>query len=511
MHELDIVILLAAVLAALGAGGVAGFYGNFLKVGKQLQEAKEESTNILNRAEGERKSLILEAKEEALRIRSGAETSLRDRRSELQRQERRLSGREENLDNRSENLDRRDKALDSRESQVETSIREAEEFRGQQLERLEAISELPVAEAKELLLQRAEEDIQYEVALRYRDAEDRAKEEANEKARLVLSLAIHRLAADVVSESSVSVVPLPSDEMKGRLIGREGRNIRALEAATGVDLIIDDTPEAVTVSCFDPVRREVARAALQKLVQDGRIHPARIEDMVEKARTEVEETIWKEGEQAALDVGVRGLSPEIIRLLGRLKYRYSYGENVLQHSIEVCQIAGMMASEIGADIEVSKMGGLLHDIGKALSHEVEGPHAEIGADVAQRQRIPAPVEHAIRAHHDDDPGTVEAFIVSAADAVSAARPGARRDTVEAYIKRLEALESTAKEFPGVEKTYAIQAGREVRILVKPDSVDDVAASKLARDIVKRIEETLAYPGQIKVTVIRETRNTEYAR
>ena len=322
---------------------------------------------------------------------------------------------------------------------------------------------------------------------------------------------MHRLAADVVSEQSVSVVPLPNDEMKGRLIGREGRNIRALEAATGVDLIIDDTPEAVTISCFDPVRREVARLVLTKLVKDGRIHPARIEDTVEKAKEELEETLWQAGQDAVLESGVKGLNPEIIKLLGRLKLRYSYGENVLQHAVEVSLLSGMLAAEIGADIQISKAGGLLHDIGKALTHEVEGPHAEIGGEVARRYGIPDRVRQAVEEHHDDEMGSVEAFLVATADAMSAARPGVRKDTLERYVQRLEALENVAQSFEGVEKVFAIQAGREVRIMVHPNMVDDIRANKLAHDIVKQIEQDLQYPGQIKVTVIRETRSTEYAR
>ena len=338
-----------------------------------------------------------------------------------------------------------------------------------------------------------------------------ARDEADQNARKVITLAIHRLASDVVSENSVKVISLPNDDMKGRLIGREGRNIRAIEAATGVDLIIDDTPEAVTISCFDPVRREIARQAITKLISDGRIHPARIEEVVEKTRNEVEENIREEGERAVFEAKARGMNPELVKLLGRLKYRYSYGENILQHSVQVSQLSAMLAAEIGANIEVAKLGGLLHDIGKALTHEVEGPHAEIGADVARRYGIPHEVERAIMEHHDEERGSVEAFIVAAADAISAARPGSRRDTLEHYAKRLEELEKVAQSFPGVEKSYAIQAGREVRILVKSAEIDDVMASKLARDVVKKIEDTLVYPGLIKVTVIRETRAVEVAR
>ena len=349
------------------------------------------------------------------------------------------------------------------------------------------------------------------MARRYWELDQQYKEEADQTARKVIALAIQRLAADDVTESTVKTVPLPNDEMKGRLIGREGRNIRAIEQATGVDLIIDDTPEAVTISCFDPIRRETARRALERLIQDGRIHPARIEDMVEKARQEVDQTIKEAGEEAVFESGVRGLSPEMVKLLGRLRYRTSYGGNVLQHSVEVARIAGMLAAEIGLDIGVCKAAGLLHDIGKALSHEVEGPHAEIGGEMAAKYGIAEPIKRAIMEHHDEDKGSPEAFIVVAADAIAAARPGARSDTLEHYAKRLEALEEVAKSFPGVERCFAIQAGREIRIMVQPDDVDDVAAPKLARDITKKIEETLAYPGQIKIVVIRETRAVEYAR
>ena len=353
--------------------------------------------------------------------------------------------------------------------------------------------------------------MKHELARRYSELERQVKEEADDTARKVITSAIQRLASDVVSEHTTAVVSLPNDDMKGRLIGREGRNIKVLESLTGVDVIIDDTPEVVTVSCFDPVRRETARLALQNLVKDGRIQPARIEDMVVRAQKEMEETIQKAGEQATFDSGVTGLDPELVKLLGRLKYRYSYGENVLQHAVEVSLVSGMLAAEIGADIEVAKAGGLLHDIGKALTHEVSGPHAEIGAEIARKYGIQSEVHRAIMEHHDEERGSVEAFLVSAADAISAARPGARKETLEHYVKRLEALEGVATSFPGVEKVFAIQAGREVRIMVKPENVDDYATTSLARDVAKKIEEDLVFPGQIKVTVIRETRSVEYAR
>ncbi len=501
-------IIVLAVLAALGIGGGTGFYFRDSILGGKMRNAVGEA---MEAAEEERKRALLEAKEEALSIRTAAEADLRERRSELQRQERRLINREENLERRSDNLDKREQRQAAQEKELEEEQAQVEAMKRQETEVLENLAALSVNDARELLMRKAEEEIQYEVARRYRDVEQIAKGEADQNARKVVTLAIHRLASDVVSENSVKSIPLPNDDMKGRLIGREGRNIRAIEAATGVDLIIDDTPEAVTISCFDPVRREVARQAITKLISDGRIHPARVEEVVEKTRLEVEENIREEGEKAVFDAKVRGLNPELVRLFGRLKYRYSYGENILQHSVQVSQLAGMLAAEIGANVEVAKMGGLLHDIGKALSHEVEGPHAEIGAEVARKFGIPAEVERAIMEHHDEERGSVEAFIVAAADAISAARPGSRRDTLEHYAKRLEALEEVAQSFPGVEKCYAIQAGREVRILVKSLEVDDVMASKLARDVVKKIEDNLVYPGLIKVTVIRETRVVEVAR
>ncbi len=505
------VLSIVAVLVALGLGTAGGFFVRALMLKRGESAAHDKATAIVTEAEETKKRLVLEGQEEALKLRTTAEQELRDRRNEVQRQERRISHRDEQLLRRNEALDRREKGLDEEEEALKVKVAQLDEFKAKQQAQLEAISGLSMNDAKDLLIRKAEEDVQYELARRYRDMEERAKGEADQKARRIVTLAIHRLASDVVSENTTSVVPLPNDEMKGRLIGREGRNIRAIEAATGVDLIIDDTPEAVTVSCFDPIRREVAKLTLTYLIQDGRIHPARIEDMVNKAQKEIEDTIWKEGERAVFETGVRGMNPEIIKLLGRLKYRYSYGENILQHSIEVSLLSGMMAAELGVNIDVAKAGGLLHDIGKALTHEVEGTHAEIGADVARKYGIPEPIWRAIMEHHDEEMGSVEAFLVAAADAVSAARPGARRDTLEHYVKRLEALEAVANAFPGIEKTFAIQAGREIRIMVKPEEVDDVAAATLARDVVKKIEETLTYPGQIKVMVIREMRNVEYAK
>ena len=504
-------IVVITVLFALSVGAFSGYLVRVFVSGRRYDSAKREASVVLAKAEEKTRALGIEAREEALKVRSEAEAESKQRRNELAQLERRLSNREENAENRTTNLERRERSLNDKEKSIEEQQVELDGFKEDHLRRLEEVSQLSLTDAKEELILVARGEIDQELAVIYRDMEESAKAEATENARNVLAGAIQRLASDVVSEASLTTVPLPSDDMKGRLIGREGRNIRAIEKATGVDLIIDDTPEAVTLSCFDPIRREVARIAVTKLIADGRVHPARIEDMVSKAEIEVEETIRKTGEQAIMDVGARGLNPEIIKLVGRLRYRFSYGENVQQHCIEVGHLAGLMAAEIGANVKIAKTGGLLHDIGKALTHEVEGPHAEIGADIAVKTGVPESIVATIREHHDDDHSSVESFLVAAADAISAARPGARRDTVEQYIKRLEALESVARTFDGVEKCYAIQAGREVRIMVKPETIDDIAATNMARDVVKKIEDSLAYPGQIKVTVIRESRSVEYAR
>jgi ribonuclease Y len=505
------IIAILAVLVGLGLGAIGGYLGLRGITSKRREEVQREATRVLDEAREAERRILLDAKEEAFRVRSEHEGEVRERRTEIQRTEQRLANREENVDHRASNLEKREKDLTEKEQAAEELKEELEGINAKEVLRLEEVAQLSMSEARDELMQRAEEETRHELALIYRNEEERARDEADEKARDIISLAIQRLASDVVSEATLTNVPLPTDEMKGRIIGREGRNIRAIEKATGVDLIIDDTPEAVTLSCFDPIRREVARLAITKLVADGRIHPARIEEIVEKTQKDLDQTIRKMGEQTILDVGVRGINPELVKLLGRLKYRFSYGENVLQHSIEVARLAGMMAGEIGANVKVAIAGGLLHDIGKALTHEVEGPHAEIGADVATRHKAPADVITTIREHHDDDHSSPESFIVSAADAISAARPGSRRDTVEHYIQRLEALEDVGRAFDGVEKVFAIQAGREIRIMVKPQSIDDIGANKLARDVSKKIEETLAYPGQIKVTVIRESRAVEYAR
>jgi len=487
-----------------------------IRTAMNLRSAEETAKMILQEAEREaeakKREAILEAKEEALRIKNEGERELRERRNDIQRQEKRILQKEENLDRKLEMLEKKEEHLNQKELEVEKIKRELRELQQKRLEELEQISGLTVAQAKDLILSELEKELAQEMAIRVRDFEAKVKEESDKRARDILSTAIQRYAADHVAETTVSVVALPNDEMKGRIIGREGRNIRALETLTGIDLIIDDTPEAVILSGFDPVRREVARIALERLIADGRIHPARIEEMVDKARKEVETIIKEEGEQAAIEVGIPNLHPEIIRLLGRLKYRTSYGQNVLKHSIEVAYLAGLIAAELGADVTVAKRAGLLHDIGKAIDHEVEGPHVTIGADIAKRYRESAAVIHAIAAHHGDiEPHTVEAVLVQAADAISAARPGARRETLESYIKRLEKLEKIADSFEGVEKAYAIQAGREIRIMVKPEKVDDSAAVYISREIAKKIESELEYPGQIKVMVIREVRAVEYAK
>ncbi len=507
---MDLLATLAIAVVGIFAGISIVFITRIVTNKRNIKSALTAAEEITSSAEKEARRLLDRGREDARESRRDAEREIRDRRREIQRAESRLSNREETIEKRQESIQKREGTISERETLAETRLEEIEEIKSERLKSLETIANLSETEARAQIMQNAESEMEYEISKRYYELEQKMLSEADEKAKKAIALSIQRLASQVVSETTTSIVTLPNDEMKGRLIGREGRNIRAIESATGVDLIIDDTPEAVTLSCFDPIRREIARIALTSLVVDGRIHPTRIEEAVEKAQEEVEDTIARSGDQAILDAGVRGLHPELIKIVGRLKYRYSYGENVLLHSVEVSQIAGMIAGELGADVQVSKAGGLLHDIGKALTHEVEGSHIEIGDEIARRYNLPEAVKQAIAEHHDDARGSSEAFIVAAADAISAARPGARRDTVEFYLKRLEALEDVANSFPGVQKSYAIQAGREVRILVSPDELDDVQAASLARNVVQKIEENLVYPGEIKVTVVRETRSSAVA-
>ena len=482
------------------------------EVGGAEEEAKRILNDAYKAAENKKREVLLEAKEENHKLRAELDKETKERRNELSRQERRIQQKEEQLDKKTENLEKKEEAIANKKAEIEKVKQKIDELHDKELEHLERISGLSTAEAKEFLLKRVETEIRHEAALMIKEVEEKAKDEADKKAKNIIGCAIQKCAADHVAETTVSVVPLPNDEMKGRIIGREGRNIRALETLTGIDLIIDDTPEAVILSGFDPIRREVARLALEKLITDGRIHPARIEETVEKARKEVDAIIKQEGEQATFDTGVHGLHPEIIKLLGKLRFRTSYGQNVLKHSIEVSHLAGLMAGELGADIHLAKRAGLLHDIGKAVDHEMEGSHVTIGADLAKKYGEGFDVVHAIMAHHGDvDAETLIASLVQAADAISAARPGARRENLETYIKRLEKLEEIANSFDGVDKSFAIQAGREIRIMVKPDNVNDENMIVVARDIVKKIETELEYPGQIKVNVIRETRAVDYAK
>jgi ribonuclease Y len=499
-------------LACLLIGAGAGFYLRRRSDGTSLLQAEEQSNRILAEAETRQKELLLAAKEENLSLRNQLEAELKERRAEAARIEQRLAQKEENLDRKVESLERREQSLRDREASIEQLRSEAEELRHRQATELERVSNLTVDEAREQLLGAIEGEIREEASRRVREMEKEVEATAGPRARKILATAIQRYTSEVTAENTVSVVQIPSDDMKGRIIGREGRNIRAIEAATGVDLIIDDTPDAVTVSAFDPVRREIARQALSMLVQDGRIHPTRIEEAVNKARRDVEATMQDAAEAAAVEAGVLNLHPEVLKVFGRLRYRTSYGQNVMRHCIETGHIAAMIAREIGADVDVARAGGFLHDLGKAVDHEVEGTHAIIGADIARRFKVKDAVAHCIEAHHEEvEPRTVEAVIVMMADAISGGRPGARRESLEAYIKRLETLENIAKGHKGVESAFAIQAGREVRIIVRPEVIDDLEAMRIARDVSQQIEETMEYPGQIKVTVVRETLATEYAR
>jgi ribonuclease Y len=513
--ELGIASVLAIFFAfVIGAifGAMAAFLSRRIVFNRQLRLAERKAAKMVAEARNESRNILHEAQEESKRLKSSTDAEYRERRSELQRQENRLSQKTENLDRKMEFVEQRERGLAGKEKEIDSTRDHLVELRDKQLKQLELISDMSSSEAREKLLEAMEVETRHEASRRLREWEAKLQQEADEKAQDILSRAIQRSASEIVAEATVSVVPLPSDEMKGRLIGREGRNIRALEQATGVDLIIDDTPEAVTLSSFDPVRREVARVALSKLIMDGRIHPARIEEVVVKAREEVDATIVSAGEQASFQVGVQGLRPELIKLLGRLKYRTSYGQNVLTHSIETASFSGMMAAELGADVNIAKRAGLLHDVGKAVDREVEGTHAAIGADLVKQWEKSPEVVQGIAEHHLENASTgVWGYIISAADAISSARPGARRESLENYLKRLTALEDIAISFKGVEKSYAVQAGREIRILVKPEEIDDLGSMRLARDVAKKVEEALDYPGQIRVTVIRETRATDYAK
>ncbi len=509
---MDIVVVAMAAVVALAGGAVLGFLSRGMLASKSMKQAEEKAALIIERARTQQKDLILEAKDEKLRLQREAEDEARAKRAEMSNLERRLLARDEQIDQRADMIEQRDRKLVERERELDRTREDLARAQQEHVAALERVSQLSAEDAKSLLMEAVREEAEHDAVRIARAIERQAREEAGEKAREVIVTAMQRIAADHTAEHTVSVVHLPSDEMKGRIIGREGRNIRALEQATGIDLIIDDTPETVILSSFDPVRREVARIALTKLIQDGRIHPGRIEEVVNKARAEVDLVIRQAGETAAYDVGIPGLPPEIIKLLGRLKFRTSYGQNVLNHVLETARLAAIIAAELGADVSIAKMGGLLHDLGKAVDHEVEGPHAAIGAAIAQRNNLPMRVVNAIAAHHQEvEYACVEAPIVQVADAISASRPGARGEPMDTYVKRLEDLQAIAESFAGVERCFAVQAGREVRILVRPDEIDDLKAGHLARDIVRKIEDQLTYPGQIKVTVIRETRSVEYAK
>ncbi|MDO4175924.1 MAG: ribonuclease Y [Bacillota bacterium] len=512
----NVIIPVVVGLIALIIGLLVGYILRKSIGEKTIGNAETKARNMIldaeKNAENIRKEVVLEAKEEAQRQRNDAEKEIRERRNEISKAERRLNQKEDSIDRKLENIEKKEESITNKEKKIENRLAEQERLLHKQLEELEKISGYTVDQAREIILQKVEQEARSEAAVLYKEIESKAKDEADKKAKEIITGAIQRCAADHVAESTVSVVPLPNDEMKGRIIGREGRNIRAIENATGIDLIIDDTPEAVILSGFDPVRREIARLALEKLIVDGRIHPARIEEQVEKSEREVNAIIKEEGEQATFDVGIHNLHPELVKLLGRLKYRTSYGQNVLKHSVEVAHLAGLMAGELGLDVTLAKRAGLLHDIGKALDHEREGTHVDIGMEVLKKYKESEAVINGMAAHHGDyEPKSIVAVLIAAADALSAARPGARRETLESYIKRLQKLEEIANTTKGVENSYAIQAGREIRIIAKPDEVGDDAIVLLARDISKKIESELEYPGQIKVNVVRETRAIDYAK
>ena len=514
-----VVTVVIAIVCAAAAGAVCFLAGVAHRrktaeftIGSAEQEAKRIVSEAIKNAEAKKKEAVLEGKDEIHRLRNESEKELNDRRKEVQRQERRIQQKEETLDKKIESLENKEEVLNNKIKQAEERLSEAESVKKSQFEMLERISGFTMEQAKDYLLKNLEDELTHDKAVKLMEFEQQTRDEAEKSAREIISMAIQRCAADHVAEATISVVPLPNDEMKGRIIGREGRNIRAIETMTGVDLIIDDTPEAITLSCFEPVRREVARIALERLIADGRIHPARIEETIEKARREVDATIKQEGERVVIEAGVNGVHPELVKLLGRLRYRTSYGQNVLNHSLEVSFLAGIMASELGLDPTIARRAGLLHDIGKALDHEIEGSHVDIGVDVARKYKESETVVHAIQAHHGDvEAKTVIACLVQAADAISAARPGARRENLESYVKRLEKLEEVASSFEGVDRCFAIQAGREVRIMVKPEVISDDRMVLLAREICTKIESDLEYPGQIKVNIIRESRAIEYAK
>ena len=520
MGSVSLLLYLVTVVVALLFGAVVAFFLGIAyrrkvaeaELGSAEEEAKRILSDAIKAAESKKKEALVEAKDEIYRMRQDAEKDVKERRSEVQRQERRIVQKEESLDRKLENQEKKEEQLQQKITEAENRLEEAEQVKKSQFDMLERISGFTAEQAKEYLLTNLENELTHEKALKVTQYEAQLHDEADQKAREIITTAIQRCAADHVAEATVSVVPLPTDEMKGRIIGREGRNIRTLETLTGVDLIIDDTPEAITLSSYDPVRREVARVALEKLIQDGRIHPARIEEMVEKAQREIDVKIKQDGERAVMETGVHALHPELVKLLGRMRYRTSYGQNVLNHSIEVAHLAGLMAAELGADVNSAKRAGLIHDIGKALTHEIEGSHVDIGVDVAKKYKENDVIVNAIAAHHGDvEPKTIVACLVQAADAISAARPGARRENLENYIKRLEKLEGIANSFDGVDKCFAIQAGREIRIIVKPEVITDDQIVLTAREIVKKIESELDYPGQIKVHVVRESRAIEYAK
>lgn len=514
--ERNFLTLILVLLIIIGVAVIFYLYKKIkelrLEAERLSREAKEVLQNNIKEAESKKKEILLEAKDEAIRLKSEAEREIKERRIEINRLEQRLLRKEENLERKLENLEKKEEQIDQKRLQVEELKAKLENLVQEKMIEIERISGLTAEEARNILLAEVEKELDVEIANKVKEAQMKIKEEAEKKSREILSLAIQRCAVDHTMETTVSVITLPNDDMKGRIIGREGRNIRSFEAETGVELIIDDTPEAVTISSFDPIRREIAKRSLEKLILDGRIHPGRIEEMVEKTRKELEQEIKEYGEAVCLEMGIANFHPEIVKLIGRLKFRTSYGQNIYQHSIEVAHLAGIMASELGLDATLAKRGGLLHDIGKALDFEMEGSHAIIGADIAKRYKENPVVVNMIAAHHGEvEPISLEAILVQAADAVSASRPGARRESLETYIKRLENLEKIALSFDGVDKCFAIQAGREIRVIVKPDQVDDIMTQKLARDMAKKIEESLDYPGEIKVCVVREIRSVEYAK